>query len=89
MDIGIVRLIGHPTQMNPDWMETCLAPSGIRAADGGYTIGNNYPWQLTDAIAPLEQEFGRLVQSSDIRNLPSHTETLCCRGALFLRSLRP
>ena len=32
MNIGVVRVTGHPTQMNPDWMEKCLAPSGSRTA---------------------------------------------------------
>lgn len=52
-----------------------------------YTIGNNYPRRLTDVVTLLEHEFGCFVRSGNIRNLPSHAETLCCRGALFLRSL--
>ena len=59
---GIVRVIQHPPQGNPDWSGAHPDPSTSPAPYKIYNIGNNNPVKLMDFIEAIEQELGVTAQ---------------------------
>lgn len=55
---GIVRLLDHPPQANPDWDREHPDPSSSYAPYKLYNIGNNQPVKLMDFIQTLEKHLG-------------------------------
>ena len=51
---GIVRVIDHPPQGNPDWSGKAPDPSCSKAPYKIYNIGNSSPVQLLDFIGAIE-----------------------------------
>jgi UDP-glucuronate 4-epimerase len=56
---GIVRLIDHLPQPDPDWSGDCPSPDSSRAPYRVYNIGNNQPVELMYLIETLERCLGR------------------------------
>ncbi len=56
---GIVRVIDHPPQGNPNWSGKNPEPSSSIAPYKIYNIGNNNPVKLMDFIAAIEQKLGK------------------------------
>ncbi len=56
---GIVRVIDHPPQGNPNWSGKKPEPSSSIAPYKIYNIGNNNPVKLMDFIAAIEQKLGK------------------------------
>jgi UDP-glucuronate 4-epimerase len=57
---AIVRLIDLPPQGRPDWDGNRPDPASSRAPWKIYNIGNSRPEELTDVVALLEKEFGKV-----------------------------
>jgi UDP-glucuronate 4-epimerase len=55
---GVVRVIQHPPQGNPDWSGAHPDPSTSPAPYKVYNIGNNNPVKLMDFIEAIEKELG-------------------------------
>jgi UDP-glucuronate 4-epimerase len=55
---GVVRVIQHPPQGNPDWTGAAPDPSTSKAPYKVYNIGNNNPVKLMDFIEAIEAELG-------------------------------
>ena len=56
---GIVRVLDHPPQGNPDWNANQPDPSSSPAPYRLYNIGNNEPVKLMDFIEAIEDAAGR------------------------------
>lgn len=55
---GLVRVIDHSPQGNPNWSGLTPDPSGGRGPYKIYNIGNSQPVQLMDFIKAIEKELG-------------------------------
>lgn len=64
---GIIRVLDHPAQPNPDWDSTQPDPGSSLAPWRLYNIGNNHPVNLIDYIRALETCLG---QEADKEFLP-------------------
>ena len=56
---GVVRVMGHLPEPNPDWSGDAPDPGTSYAPYRIYNIGNNQPVELTDFIAAIEKALGR------------------------------
>ncbi len=56
---GVVRVMGHLPEPNPDWSGDAPDPGTSYAPYRVYNIGNNQPVELTDFIAAIEKALGR------------------------------
>ncbi len=56
---GVVRVLDHPPQGNPQWSAQAPDPSSSPAPYKVYNIGNNNPVQLMDFIEAIEEAVGR------------------------------
>lgn len=61
---GVVRVIDHPPQGNPDWTGKTPNPSCSKAPYKVYNIGNSTPVQLMDFIEAIEQALGKTTQKN-------------------------
>jgi UDP-glucuronate 4-epimerase len=61
---GIVRLIDHPAQPNPNWTGDKPDPGTSRAPYRVYNIGNNQPVELMRLITTLEKCLGKTAQKN-------------------------
>ncbi len=64
---GIIRVLDHPAQANPDWNGKQPDPGTSLAPWRVYNIGNNAPVELMDYIASLEAALGK---KAEIELLP-------------------
>ncbi|MDY0136701.1 MAG: NAD-dependent epimerase [Thiomicrospira sp.] len=62
---GVVRVLDHPAEPNPDWDATSPDPASSSAPYKIYNIGNNNPVKLMDFIEAIESALGKKV----IKNL--------------------
>lgn len=56
---GVVRVLDHPAQANPDWDGKQPDPSSSTAPWRIYNIGNQKPIELMDYIAAIEKHLGK------------------------------
>ena len=56
---GVVRVLMHPAQSNPDWKGLDPQPSSSPAPYRLYNIGNSHPVKLTAFIEAIEQKLGK------------------------------
>lgn len=56
---GVVRVIDHPPQGNPDWNGADPDPAGSPAPYKIYNIGNQNPVELMDFIHAIEEALGK------------------------------
>jgi len=56
---GVIRVIDHPAQPNPDWSGDAPDPASSKAPYRVYNIGNNNPVKLMDYIHALETALGK------------------------------
>lgn len=56
---GLVRIVDHPAQPNPDWNSNSPDPASSYAPYRLYNIGNNHPIELMKYIEVLENCLGR------------------------------
>lgn len=56
---GVVRVIDHPPQGNPQWDGGAPEPSSSRAPYKIYNIGNQNPVKLMDFIGAIEKTLGK------------------------------
>jgi len=58
---GVVRVIDHPAQANPNWSGLQPDPASSSANYRIYNIGNSQPVALMDFIAAIEQATGKTI----------------------------
>ncbi len=56
---GIIRVLDHPAQSNPNWNSNNPDPSTSKAPWRIYNIGNNQPIELSNYITALEKALGK------------------------------
>lgn len=56
---GVIRVLDHPAEPNPDWDATCPDPSSSSAPYRVYNIGNSHPVKLMDFIRAIELACGK------------------------------
>ena len=56
---GLVRVVDHPPEGNPDWSGEYPDPGSSRAPYKIYNIGNNAPVKLMDFITAIEKAVGK------------------------------
>ncbi len=56
---GIIRVLDHPAEPNPDWSGATPDPGSSTAPWRVYNIGNSQPVELMDYIAALEKALGK------------------------------
>jgi UDP-glucuronate 4-epimerase len=61
---GVVRVIDHPPQGDPEWSGKRPDPSGSSAPYKVYNIGNNNPVKLMDFIEAIEKALGRTIEKN-------------------------
>lgn len=61
---GIVRVIDHPAQSNPNWSGKDSDPGTSSAPYRVYNIGNNAPVKLLDFIEAIEKSLGCTIQKN-------------------------
>ncbi|WP_456432422.1 NAD-dependent epimerase [Nitratifractor sp.] len=61
---GVVRVIDHPPEGNPDWSGETPDPGSSRAPYKIYNIGNNNPVKLMDFITAIEKAIGKEAQKN-------------------------
>ncbi len=61
---GIIRVIDHAPQGNPDWTGKTPDPSCSRAPYKVYNIGNSSPVKLMDFIEAIENALGKRAQKN-------------------------
>lgn len=61
---GIIRVIDHPPQGNPQWTGTAPDPSCSKAPYKVYNIGNSSPVELMDFIEAIEKTLGKKAQKN-------------------------
>ena len=61
---GVVRVIDHPPQGNPDWTGQSPNPSCSKAPYKIYNIGNSSPVKLMDFIEAIEQALGKQAEKN-------------------------
>jgi UDP-glucuronate 4-epimerase len=61
---GVVRVIDHPPQENPEWSGKTPDPSGSSAPYKIYNIGNNEPVKLMDFIEAIENALGKKIEKN-------------------------
>jgi UDP-glucuronate 4-epimerase len=61
---GVVRVIDHPAQPNPDWSGLSPDPASSSAPYRIYNIGNNQPVRLMEFIAAIEKALGKSIEKN-------------------------
>lgn len=81
---GVIRVLDHPAEPNPDWDATCPDPSSSSAPYRVYNIGNSHPVKLMDFIRAIELACGKEaekiflpMQPGDVYQTNADTTLLC------------
>jgi len=61
---GVIRVIDHPAQPNPDWDSAAPDPGSSKAPWQVYNIGNNQPIELMRYIEVLEDWLGKKAEKN-------------------------
>ncbi|NTW53979.1 MAG: NAD-dependent epimerase [Chlorobaculum sp.] len=61
---GVVRVLDHPAQPNPDWSGADPDPGTSSAPYRVYNIGNNQPVSLMDYIGAVEKALGKTIEKN-------------------------
>lgn len=61
---GVVRVIDHPPQGNPDWTGAAPLPDSSKGPYKVYNIGNNNPIKLMDFIKAIEDKLGQQAEKN-------------------------
>ena len=61
---GVVRVLDHPAQPNPDWSGANPDPGTSSAPYRVYNIGNNQPVSLMDYIGAVEKALGKTIEKN-------------------------
>ncbi len=61
---GVVRIIDHPAQPNPDWSGAAPDPGSSSAPYRVYNIGNSRPVRLMEFISAIEQALGTTIEKN-------------------------
>lgn len=61
---GVIRVIDHPAQPNPQWSGLQPDPGSSKAPYKVYNIGNSSPVQLLDYIGAIESYLGKTAQKN-------------------------
>ena len=61
---GVVRVLDHPAQPNPDWSGANPDPGTSSAPYRVYNIGNNQPVSLMDYIGAIEMALGKTIEKN-------------------------
>jgi UDP-glucuronate 4-epimerase len=61
---GVVRVLDHPAQPNPNWSGATPDPGSSSAPYRVYNIGNNQPVSLMDYIGAIENALGKSIEKN-------------------------
>jgi UDP-glucuronate 4-epimerase len=61
---GVVRVLDHPAQRNPEWSPAAPDPGTSSAPYRVYNIGNNQPVKLMDFITAIETALGMTIEKN-------------------------
>ena len=74
---GVVRVIDHPAQPNPEWSGDAPDPATSAAPYRLYNIGNNSPVRLMTMIETLEKCLGKTAQKNLLPMQPGDVAATC------------